>query len=102
MVDAGAAEVEDVAGVVEPRQVRVDHRVQLADGGDRQAGVELLAGRDDRDPLGTAGSSAGDLGATASIVKTGASVAREVVEVRWSGCSWVISTAVAPSTASRR
>ncbi len=38
---------------------------------------------------------------TASIVNTGASVARRLSTSRWSRCSWVMSTAVAPSTASR-
>ena len=91
----------DVPGVVEARQVGVDHGVQLADGAYVEAGVELLAGRDDRDPLAPGpGASERIRSATAPIVKTGASAARRWSTRKWSGCSWVMSTAVAPSTAS--
>ena len=49
----------------------------------------------------TAGSASLIRSATASIVQTGASVARRCSTSQWSGCSWVISTAATPSRASR-
>jgi hypothetical protein len=61
VVDRRTAEVEDVAGVVEARQVGMDHGVQLADRLGRDAGVERLSRADDRDPLADLGRVLADL-----------------------------------------
>ena len=59
----------------------MDHGVQLTDGGDRDTDVELLARRDHRHALGHVAVRGGDRPRTASIVKIGASVRAQVVEV---------------------
>ena len=80
VVDRGVAGRDDVAGVVEPRELGVDHRVQLADHAHREAEVEALAGRHDGDALGDVRGVLADPGRDAAMVQTGASVRR-----RWSG-----------------
>ena len=78
----------------------MDHGVQLADGPHGKPGVELLPGRHDRHPLDDVGRVAADpVGHRLDGEDRGVGGAQVVAE-KWSGCSWVTSTAVAPSTAS--
>jgi hypothetical protein len=42
VVDALIGDGDEIAGVVRPRQLRMDDVVPLADGGDRQPRIKLL------------------------------------------------------------
>ena len=60
VVDAPTSDVEEVAAVVDARDLLVDDRMELADGGDRDARVERLPRRDPAYALGEVGRLGGE------------------------------------------